>query len=202
MRRCRTFTLAALVKPSMLLIIAKQIVAVSVLALGAQLTASIPGTAIPQTGQTIAVLVIGAMWGPRYGPLAIVLYLLLGGLGFPLFSEGGAGWSVLFGSSAGYFAGFVAAAALMGGINTHSPSGLGYSCVFLFFAMLVGHGVILLCGFAGLTVWLSVAEAWQQGVAPFLYGVLVKSIIAGVLVLMLERLRMLKLFQSKEIASR
>lgn len=78
------------------------------IAVGAWFSLSVPGTEVPQTGQFIAVLVCGALLAMRGGALAVAFYLLLGALGLPIYSDGGAGWGVLFGGKAGYFAGFVA----------------------------------------------------------------------------------------------
>ncbi len=156
--------------------------------LSAWLSFPIPGTDIPQTGQTVAVLAVGALLGARQGPLAIGLYLLLGAVGLPLYSDGGSGWSVLFGSSVGYFTGFVLAAALMGVLAKHTTPALPLKALQLLIAMLLGHVVILLCGFAGLALQVDTATAWQQGVVPFVYGGLVKSVIAAALVLLIQPL--------------
>ena len=159
------------------------------IAFAAWLSFPIPGTNIPQTGQTVAVLTVGALLGPGLGAAAVVLYLLLGALGLPVYSDGGSGWSVLFGSSVGYFGGFVVAAALLGFISKSASRFLALKTVQLLIAMLVGHGVILLCGFVGLAAEAGVATAWEQGVAPFIYGGVIKSIISVLLILMVEPLR-------------
>jgi len=158
-------------------------------AFGAWLSFPIPGTDIPQTGQTVAVLTVGALLGPRLGAAAIVLYLLLGAIGLPVYSDGSSGWSVLFGSSVGYFGGFVAAAALLGFIGKRASHSLAMKTGQLLLAMFTGHGIILLCGFFGLATEAGFVTAWEQGVAPFIYGGVIKSIISVLLILMIEPLR-------------
>lgn len=165
------------------------ILAALFVAFGAWLSFPIPGTDIPQTGQTVAVLTVGVLLGPRLGPAAIILYLLLGAIGFPVFSDGGSGWSILFGSSVGYFLGFVVAAALLGLLGKKTSQSLVVKSGQLLLAMIAGHGIILLCGFFGLAAEAGVTIAWEQGVAPFLYGGLIKSFISVLLLVMIEPLR-------------
>jgi biotin transport system substrate-specific component len=148
----------------------------------------IPGTDIPQTGQTVAVLAVGALLGARTGSAAIALYLLLGAIGLPVYSDGGSGWSVLFGASSGYFAGFVLAAALLGTLTSRSSNSIAIKAVQLFAAMVIGHVLILFCGFLGLSLQSGFMTAWEQGVVPFLYGGFVKSVIAMLLVLLVQPL--------------
>lgn len=165
------------------------LIAAAVVALGAWLSFPIPGTDIPQTGQTVAVLALGGLLGARLGTASVLLYLLLGALGLPIYSDGGSGWSVLFGSSVGYFFGFVVAAGLMGALCARTPAQWVGKISVLVAAMALGHGVILLCGFIGLSLNTDPMTAWQQGVQPFLYGGLVKSVIATMLILMVEPIK-------------
>lgn len=158
-----------------------------VVVVAAQLSFPIPGTDIPQTGQTLAVLLVGSILGPLGGALAIILYLLLGLAGLPVFSEGGSGWAALSGPSAGYFAGFVVAAALVGQLlhnHTRRRQLFVSSAI-----MLLGHVVILTLGAAWLALQLGIAEGIRQGMLPFLYGGLVKSILASGLLWLLASLR-------------
>lgn len=69
---------------------------------------------VPITLQTFGVLLAGAVLGARRGFLAVVLYLLLGAIGLPIFSGGAAGLAVFAGPTVGYLIGFPFAAALCG----------------------------------------------------------------------------------------
>ena len=158
-------------------------------AFGAWFSFPIPGTEIPQTGQTVAVLATGALLGTRLGALAILCYLLLGALGLPFYSDGGSGWDALLGPSVGYFTGFVLAAALMGWVARWLGDIQWLKALMLLAAMLLGHLLILICGFLGLSLLMDAGAAWSQGVTPFVYGALVKSLIAALLVMMVEPLR-------------
>lgn len=76
---------------------------------------------VPITLQTFAVLLAGAVLGARRGFLAVLLYVVAGAAGLPIFSEGRSGLGVLFGPSAGYLLGFPLAAALCGFIVERLP---------------------------------------------------------------------------------
>ncbi len=73
---------------------------------------SIP-TAVPFTLQTFAVFLAVTVMGGKRGTLAVVVYLLLGMAGVPIFAEFSAGPGVLFGTTGGYLIGFIFAALLM-----------------------------------------------------------------------------------------
>ena len=57
----------------------------------AQVRIPLPFTPIPITGQTFAVLLVGAVLGARRGAASLVLYLIQGMLGLPFFAGGASG---------------------------------------------------------------------------------------------------------------
>lgn len=77
---------------------------------------SIPGP-VPFTLQTMAVfLVIGILGGKR-GTISVLLYILLGMAGVPVFAGFKGGIGVLLGTTGGYIFGFLFSALLMWGIE-------------------------------------------------------------------------------------
>ena len=81
------------------------------IALGAVLIAvcswiSIP-TTVPFTMQTFAVFFVLSALGGKRGTASIVVYVLLGAVGVPVFSNFTGGLGVLFGSTGGYIVGFI-----------------------------------------------------------------------------------------------
>ena len=72
------------------------------MALGAVLTA-----VVPFTMQTFAVFLVLLILGGKRGTMTIVVYVLLGAVGLPVFSQFGAGIGVLLGSTGGYILGFI-----------------------------------------------------------------------------------------------
>lgn len=83
------------------------------------LCARLPAFAIgpvPITLQSLAVILAGAVLGPWRGGLVVLLYLLLGGLGLPVFAGGGRGWASFAGPSGGYLLSFPLVATLCGAL--------------------------------------------------------------------------------------
>ena len=148
-------------------------------AVSARVSATIPGVGVPQSAQTLAVLVVGALLGARDGTLSLAAYLIIGGIGIPVFADGGAGWGHLVGPTAGYLVGFVAAAAAagrmadLGRLRRMGPA-LG--------VMFCGHALILALGWARLALTLGPTQSFQQGVAPFILGGILKSLVAALTV--------------------
>ncbi len=86
----------------------------TLVALAAQLRFVVPWTPVPYTGQTGAVLLVGAALGAPLGALSMLLYVLAGIVGLPVFTGGASGTQQLLGVTGGYLVGFVLAAALVG----------------------------------------------------------------------------------------
>lgn len=74
----------------------------------------VAGLAVPITLQTFGVMLAGVLLGPRRGALAVLLYLVVGLAGLPVFAQGTGGLAVLGKPSAGYLLAFPLAAALAG----------------------------------------------------------------------------------------
>jgi biotin transport system substrate-specific component len=85
-----------------------------ILALSAQISLPLFFTPIPFSMQTMAVLFIGAMLGPKKGVASILLYLIEGCCGLPFFAQGSAGLLTLIGPKGGYLLGFLAQAYITG----------------------------------------------------------------------------------------
>lgn len=77
---------------------------------------SIP-TLIPFTLQTFAVCLAVGVLGGRRGTLAVLVYLLLGMVGIPVFSGFRGGLGHLLGATGGYIIGFLLTALLMWGME-------------------------------------------------------------------------------------
>jgi biotin transport system substrate-specific component len=148
-----------------------------VVALAARVEA--PMVPVPMSLQTLAVLLVGAWLGPGRGVLALALYLAAGAAGLPAFAGGAAGPAHLLGPTAGYLAGFVAAAAVAGlavrrGLTLRFPGAVATG--------LVAHLLVLGLGTAVLARFVDgAAVAATAGLWPFLPGALAKSLAFAVL---------------------
>jgi biotin transport system substrate-specific component len=149
----------------------------------AQISVPLGFTPVPVTGQTLAVLLVGATLGARRAVLSQGLYWLLGMIGLPFYAAGASGWKAATGSTFGYFVGFVVAAALVGHL---ADRGQDRTFVTSFTAMLAGSVIIYGFGVAWLSYSLNVPfysgdgkDAFTYGLAPFIAGDLLKLIIAA-----------------------
>src|SRR5919205_2056036 len=137
-------------------------------ALAAQVVVPLPWTPVPLTGQTFAVLLTGALLGPRLGALAMLAYLAEGAAGLPFFRGGAGGVGHLSGPTAGYLFAFPAAAYVTGVL---AERGWDRRFVSAAAAMALGSLAILAGGWAWLAVFYRTAtEAFAAGVLPFLAG--------------------------------
>jgi len=139
----------------------------------------IPLWPVPITGQTFAVLLTGAALGWRAGGAAQLLYLAVGAAGAPIFTEASGGLDVLAGPTAGYLIAFPIAAAVVGRLAEHHHDRRFWSMAV---AAVVGSAIIYLGGMVGLVtlIGLSPADAFANGVVPFLIGDAVKATAAGI----------------------
>ncbi|WP_400164754.1 biotin transporter BioY [Brevibacillus sp. TJ4] len=140
---------------------------------------TIPLPVIPITGQTLAVGLAATILGSRYGTLAMLIYILLGAFGLPVFSGAKGGLSVLIGPSGGYIFGFVATAYVTGLILEKTTFTIKNAVI----ANLAGMVVTLAFGTVQLKYVLAVpwAEAMALGVTPFLLVGVVKAVLASVI---------------------
>ena len=150
---------------------------------GAALTAglaqvSIPLWPVPITGQTLAVLLVGASLGAARGGISMVVYLLAGLVGLPVYSDHTTGAAVLLGPTGGYIVGFVLAAAFTGWLAERRWERRFLAGMLAFVA---GSVVVFLVGLPWLkvTLGLSWAQTLEGGLYPFVVGGVIKAVIAA-----------------------
>ena len=167
------------------LVVARWVREVVLVALGAglvgvaaQVAVPVPGTPVPVTGQTFAVLVVGAALGAHRAAASLLLYLVAGVAGVGWFADGSSGAG---GATFGYVVGFVLAATLVGWLASRGGDRTGLRTAA---TMALGTLVIYLVGVPWLAWQLDVGigEAVRLGVRPFLVGDALKiALAAGVL---------------------
>jgi biotin transport system substrate-specific component len=138
----------------------------------------IPTLPVPFTGQTFGVLLVGGALGFRRGLLALLLYVLIGSIGLPVFAQGKAGLAIVQGVTGGYLIGFVVAAALVGRLAELGwDRKIGGSLV----AMALGTAVIYAIGVPWLKVTLGLPweTAVAEGMTKFLLWDAAKLVVAA-----------------------
>lgn len=152
------------------------------MALGARM--DMPMHPVPMTMQSFAVLLAGAVLGPRWGVASVLLYLALALVGLPVLSDGAGGPAPFTEATAGYLfafplvAGLAGVAARRGGLERPLPG------VAILFGL---HLLLLALGGAWLATRIGVADALAHGVTPFLIGAAVKSALVWLAWRMLAR---------------
>ena len=159
------------------------------LAISAKL--KIPFYPVPMTMQTFMVLFIGICFGWRFGGTIIIVYLLEGMVGLPVFSgtpEKGSGIVYFFGPTMGYLIGFVFAAMLCGIFKFNK------NIILNFLKLVLSVSIIYFLG----VIWLGTLIGWDKpiidlGVKPFLLAELFKiSLLSIIVTLFSDKLSIFK----------
>lgn len=138
---------------------------------------------VPFTLQTFGVFIAVGILGGKRGTLSVLVYILLGAVGVPVFAGFSGGIGVLFNTTGGYIIGFLLSALAMWGIETL----FGRKPVVQILFMLVG---LVICYAFG-TVWFMIVYSSANGavglgmvlgwcVIPFIIPDLVKIALAFV----------------------
>ena len=141
---------------------------------------SIP-TTVPFTLQTFAVFLAVGVLGGKRGSLSVLIYILLGAVGIPVFAGFSGGFGILLGSTGGYIIGFLFSALLMWGMEAL----LGKKTWVLGLSMVLG---LIVCYAIG-TVWFMAVYTKNSGpvglaavlswcVIPFIIPDLIKIAVA------------------------
>lgn len=143
-------------------------------AVGAYIIVPLP--LVPITLQTTFVLLSGTLLGGILAAVSQLVYLLMGLIGFPVFSGGRGGLGVLLGPTGGYLLGFILAALIVG-LMAPKKQASKWS---LLVALILGDTVIFACGLLQLMfiAQLSFYKALMVGVLPFLPGEALKIALA------------------------
>lgn len=157
--------------------------------LSAALIAVCAWIAIPLTVsitlQTMAICLVAGLFGWKRGTLSVIIYILLGMIGLPVFTGFKSGLAVITGPTGGYVLGFIFTAIIVG-IATEKVGKKIWQCILF---MAIG---VLVCYLFG-TIWFIIAykvtfaSALSTCVFPFLLPDAVKIIVASILVNRLKR---------------
>jgi biotin transport system substrate-specific component len=160
----------------------------ALIALAAQV--SVPMIPVPMTLQTLAILVVGLTFGAGMGSATVIAYLIEGALGLPVFANGMNG-AAFAGPTAGFLAGFVGMAWLVGFAADRGVKGV----VPVAIVALAASALLYVPGAA----WAMLADRafgfdaskwgadslsmiWTYYVSPFLLGDGVKAVLAALIV--------------------
>ena len=139
----------------------------------------IPFYPVPMTMQTFTVLLLGVSFGYKIGLATIILYLMEGIIGLPVFSnspERGVGFVYFTGPTMGYLIGFLSACFLASFVKKND----NYFVIFL--KLILSVSTIYILG----VLWLGTIIGWDKpilslGVYPFLLAEIFKILILTLL---------------------
>lgn len=139
----------------------------------------VPMIPVPITLQTVAILLLPALFGMRLSLSALASWLVLGSMGLPVFAGNLPlpGFAYFMAPTGGYFIGFIITTILTA-FAVHKMNMKGIAPLMGLF--LIMHGLILLAGWVWLAFGLpqlGAEKAWLVGVFPFLIGSILKSAI-------------------------
>lgn len=146
---------------------------------------------VPISMQLFFVFLAGYVLGPAQGAVCVLLYLVAGTIGLPVFAGGTSGLAHILGPTGGYFLGFVLSAALCGLATKGGREGLSW-VVGIFFGVLA-----LVAMYVPGVVWLKyvIEVDWTKaltiGCYPFIGWDLLKIVAAVACYRLLNRYKLL-----------
>jgi biotin transport system substrate-specific component len=143
----------------------------ALIALSARVAIPLPFSPVPVTGQTFAVLLVGAALGRRRGAAAVIAYLAEGAAGLPVFAGLNAGPAVLVGPTGGYLIGFIPGAWLCGLL---AERGWDRRVGTTILSMILGNVAIFAVALPWLARYVGASHVWAMGFWPFVPGDIVK----------------------------
>lgn len=129
----------------------------AILSICSQIAFMLPG-GVPVTLQTFSIVLIGIMLGPKLGGMSVLLYILMGAVGVPVFSNLHGGLNILVGPTGGYIIGFLPMVVL---------TGLGKGKSFVKSIILSVCG-LLICHVMGLYMYYVITSTWLLPSVPLM----------------------------------
>jgi len=145
-----------------------------------------PFTLVPVTMQTFVVLFLGMVLGYKLAAATVILYLIEGSIGLPVFAKGG-GFVYLMGPTGGYLIGFILTAFFAGMIKVKNDP------IIIFIYLLFSVSATYIFGLLGLWNYMGLDKSFNQvfllGAKPFLLIEIYKILILAVLSKQIIKLR-------------
>ena len=150
----------------------------ALIAVGAYIRIPIAFSPVPITLQTFFILLAAVALGKKWGVVSVAVYLLVGFIGFPVFSGGSGGIGILFGPTGGYLYSYILVAYLVGLLSEKiQTKSIPLFIISIFIISAFGSFLILGIGtiHLGAIGHMSFFAAALAGFIPFIVGDLVKS---------------------------
>lgn len=131
------------------------------ISIAAPLAIPLPFCPVPIVLQVQLCLFFAAIYGAREGVSIVLLFLLQGALGAPVFAGGSSGFMSLLGSHGGYLIGYALGAFCTGKmVEIYRKQSM--------LAMIVGNLIVYIVAAIHLSNFISFQQAWLLGVLPYI----------------------------------
>lgn len=155
----------------------KMALCVAILCVTSFFVIPLPFTPIVISLHTIAVNIIGLILSPMQAGITVLIYLLMGLVGLPVFSAGTAGPGKLFGPTGGFYFGFLFAVIAISILRGKKISMKRYAIVSIAIGIPIQH----MCAIVGMSIHNggSVATAFATVSLPFIIGDIIKCLMSS-----------------------
>ena len=163
----------------------KMALCVAILCVTAFLVVPMPFTPIVISLHTVAVNIIGLTLSPMQAGITVLIYLLMGLVGLPVFSAGTAGPGKLFGPTGGFYFGFLFAVVAISLLRGKKISMKRYAIVSIAIGIPIQH----MCAIVGMCIHNggNVAAAFATVSLPFIIGDIIKCLMSSMVGVSLNR---------------
>jgi biotin transport system substrate-specific component len=164
----------------------KMSICIAIICISAYISFPLPFTPTMVTAQTIAINLVALILTPKQSFIVVLLYILLGTFGLPVFSGGTSGFGKLFGPTGGFILGFLAIAPLMSYLKGKNNSFKRYLAVTIFVGMpvLYAFGAV----FMSIAQKNSIMSALSLAVFPFIIGDICKCFLSSYIAVKLNKI--------------
>ncbi|HEU5139629.1 MAG TPA: biotin transporter BioY [Bacillales bacterium] len=159
----------------------------ALMAIGANLTAMISFGTIPLTMQTFFAIMAGALLGSRLGTISMIVYMIVGLIGVPVFAGFSGGPGTIFHPTFGFIVSFIFVAYATGKIIEAKPNPrLPRFLVACFVGLILNYGIGTTIMYFALNFWYGGADGISYGLAwmgmlPFLPKDIFFTVVAAVI---------------------
>jgi biotin transport system substrate-specific component len=136
----------------------------ALMAIFSQLSIPLPFTSVPVTLQVFGLVILAVIVGAKIGTLALIIYVIIGTIGLPVFANFHSGFGVLVGPTGGYIIGFIIMAFLIGYASSKQNK------ILLFITSYIGVIIDLVLGTIQLKIvtGMTIQAALIAGLYPFI----------------------------------
>ncbi len=150
---------------------------------------TVPIGPVPVTLGVLGVMLTAVVLGPKKGAVSVLIYLLIGSVGLPVFSGFKGGFAVLLGPTGGYAWSYILMALLIGALTVKLPENQKLAMLKIFAACILG---VVICYAAGTVQFMAVqkttlTQSLAMCVIPFIPFDIAKAVIAAIGGLKLSR---------------